>query len=549
MSLILAVGGFQDGNVAIIPRDSGRNPFVRVPSLLAKPFINRPGWELISLTMKGFSDKKGRTTAIPLNGFANEGWMPRASYPAMCKTMKHVLIILMAVLVGGRAVLVFSQESVQPTALDLAAAIQMALENHPSIEAARFREQASQERINQAFSGFLPRLDLNESFQRTNNPMYAFGTKLNQGEIAPEDFAPDRLNHPNGINNFGTSMALKWPIFDKGQTWHGWRQARLDKESTDLMAARTRQLVIADTAMAYLGLLMAAQRLELANETLKTARAHLRLVESRYERGFVVKSDVLQARVRIADVEQQIIDAEAEVTVGRARLNVAMGVLPDSHHQITGTLQPGGPLVRTLEDWVGEALAKRPDLKELEVQEGMSREETDKQRAANLPSLDLVSNYEINTESFENSADNYTIGAVLSFNLFSGFRDSSKAREAEASLREVMALRRNLRQQISMETRRAFVLAHSAWRRIQVAEATVDQAEEALRIISNRYSEGLLTILDLLNGELTLQQARTNRFRSIHDYQAARVQLALAVGLLDETFRLAGDQSSVISDQ
>jgi TolC family type I secretion outer membrane protein len=463
------------------------------------------------------------------------------SPPRKRKEMKLLLIIIVAVLAWGRPESGFSQERDQPPALDLARAIQTALENHPRIEAARFREQASEERVTQAFSGFLPRLDLNESFQRTNNPMFAFGTKLNQGEIALEDFAPDRLNDPAGINNFATSLALKWPIFDKGQTWHGWRQARLGKESTNLTAARTRQWVIADTALAYLGLLMAAQRLELANATLETARAHLRLVASRYERGFVVKSDVLQGQVRIADVEQQIIDAEADVAVGRARLNVAMGVLPDSVYQITGALDAGKPLARTLEDWVGEALAKRPDLKELEVQEGMSREETDKQRAANLPSLDLVSNYEINTESFERSADNYTIGAVLSFNLFSGYRDSSKIREAEASLREVMALQRHLKQQISMETRRAFFLADSAWRRIQVTEAAVDQAEEALRIISNRYGAGLLTILDLLNGELTLQQARTNRFRSIHDYQAARVQLALAVGLLDETFRLTGE--------
>ncbi len=259
------------------------------------------------------------------------------SPPRKHREMKLLLIITVAVLTWcelasppcGEAASGLSQEHGQPPALDLAKAIQTALQNHPRIEAARFREQASEERVTQSFSGFLPRLDLNESFQRTNNPMFAFGTKLNQGEIAPEDFDPDRLNHPDGINNFATSVAFKWPIFDKGQTWHGWRQARLGKESTDLMAARTRQLVIADTVMAYVGLLMARQRLALSNETLETAQAHLRLVASRYDRGFGVKSDVLQARVRIADVEQQIIDAETEVSVGQARLNGAMGVGPD----------------------------------------------------------------------------------------------------------------------------------------------------------------------------------------------------------------------------
>ena len=52
--------------------------------------------------------------------------------------------------------------------------------------------------------------------------------------------------------------------------------------------------------------------------------------------------------------------------------------------------------------------------------------------------------------------------------------------------------------------------------------------------MSNRYKNGLVTIVDLLDAELTLQQARTNHFRRLFDHQVARTKLALATGTLEE---------------
>jgi len=94
-----------------------------------------------------------------------------------------------------------------------------------------------------------------------------------------------------------------------------------------------------------------------------------------------------------------------------------------------------------------------------------------------------------------------------------------------------------LKQQVQVETRQAYLQADSSRRRIQVARLAVTQAEEALRIVRNRYKNGLFTIVDLLNSELALQQAQTNRLRAIHDYKVANANLLLAAGTLDENFQ------------
>jgi outer membrane protein len=55
--------------------------------------------------------------------------------------------------------------------------------------------------------------------------------------------------------------------------------------------------------------------------------------------------------------------------------------------------------------------------------------------------------------------------------------------------------------------------------------------------VRNRYENGLFTIVNLLDAEVSLQQAKTNYRRSLHDYKVAAAHLFLASGTMDETFR------------
>ena len=90
---------------------------------------------------------------------------------------------------------------------------------------------------------------------------------------------------------------------------------------------------------------------------------------------------------------------------------------------------------------------------------------------------------------------------------------------------------------IRVQTRQAFFQAQSAWGRIQVARAAVAQAEETLRIVRNRYQNGLLAIVSLLDAEVALRQSRMNHFRSLHDYKVAHALLEFAAGTINISFQ------------
>lgn len=420
-----------------------------------------------------------------------------------------------------------------PSALSLQQAVQIALGENPVLAAAKSQVEIAEQRVIQGRSGFLPRLNVSEGLQRTNNPTQVFSNKLNQENFTESDFAINRLNQPNAINDFATNFTATWPIYDGGRSWHGWQQAKIGKDASAYALERSRQQVIARTTAAYAGVLLAVENLAVVEAALKTAGANLSIASNRYGSGMAVKSDLLQAQVRQSDLEQQKLMAESQIEVGRSILNAAMGVPDQLRFELTDRLETPLSLDGTIESWLSISQDRRLDLKELNAREAMAKEEIEKAKAAYLPSLDLIGNYQIHTEDFDGSADNYSVGAVVSLNIFSGLETSAKVSEAQAAFRQVQALRRQMHSQVALEVRQTYVQAASAFQRISVARQMVVQAEESLRIVANRYATGLLTIVDMLTAETTLQQARTTFAQTLHDYSVGKTNLRLAAGVLD----------------
>ena len=424
-----------------------------------------------------------------------------------------------------------------PEPITLSEAIQMAVEKNPALQLAHYRVAASESQITQARAGLYPQVYLSETFNRTNNPMWAFGTRLNQQAITQADFAPSQLNDPKPISNFGTAVKMDWSIYNGGQTRIGINQAVQSREAAALAMKKIRQSVIAHTATAYVGLLLARKNLIVTRQALETAQAHLKMVQARVDSGFAVKSDLLRAKVRIAELNHAVLQADSRVKVAYADLVASMGGGGGRSFDPVSPLERCRKITRSEAEWIDLALANRPELGQLKFRENMAREEVARSRAAHFPTVNLVGTYEIDTEDFGDLADHYTVGAVMQMNLFSGRRISAKVVEAKAFLQQVRAEKNHLELNIDVQTRQAFFTAQSAWRQIEVAQSAVAQAEESLRIVRNRYRNGLITIVSLLDSEVALQKARTRHFRAMHDYKVARINLALAAGILDIDFK------------
>jgi outer membrane protein TolC len=446
-------------------------------------------------------------------------------------------LILLLFLLGATANPASAQGETGPSAdLALADAVKLALEKHPALRAAGHQAAAAAAGVNQARAGFLPRVDFSEGFTHSDNPVYAFGSLLNQGRFTSADFAVDRLNHPDPISNWRTNIGGTLPLFMGGRTVLGYQQAELGREAAERGRARIEQDVVFDVVRAYHGVLLAEEARATVEAAVRTAEANLSSAEARYESGVAVASDALAARVRLARLKEEAIAAANQVRLARASLNDAMGVPLGQAYRITGHLDLSPARYDRLEGLEALAREHRPDYRQAALEEARLEKEVQRRKGAFLPTMHLMGNYEINNHQFSSDGqDSWSVGVVLNLNLFSGGADHAGLVEAEANREHAAALRERLGSGIALEVREAFLALQTARERVVVARDAVLQAEESLRIVQDRYDAGLTTIVELLDSETALTATRTNLTRTLYDATVGQAKLDLSLGMLDRT--------------
>jgi outer membrane protein TolC len=278
-------------------------------------------------------------------------------------------------------------------------------------------------------------------------------------------------------------------------------------------------------------------RERLVRTSLETAQAHLSMIASRYRNGLVVKSDLLRAQVHVAELQQQLLDARSQVSISKAALSSSMGLDPESEVTPDAELNRSDPLSGDAASWTETALENRPDYLQIALLKRIGETEVRKAKSGHLPSVNLFGDYEVNSNTLDETKDNYTVGALLELPLFSGGNTMSKVRNAREMLRELQAVKREKELQIRVEAKKAYLQSQSAWKRIDVAEASILQAQQTVRILKNRYQNGLLPLVSLLDAELALQQSHTHHVQALHDFKIAVVELTLAAGTLNEHFK------------
>ena len=127
---------------------------------------------------------------------------------------------------------------------------------------------------------------------------------------------------------------------------------------------------------------------------------------------------------------------------------------------------------------------------------------------------------------------NWLMSVNMKWNLFNGFTDKARIAESGYLLKRARAEEQRTDSTVRMQVRRAYAGLRAAVQRIEVAKASVAEAEESLRITRNRYEAGFANITDLLRNETAVLQSRTRYLAAIHDQRVAATALEFAAGRL-----------------
>ncbi len=256
--------------------------------------------------------------------------------------------------------------------LTLAEAIARARARNPDAGSSAAAEREAAERVAQARAGYWPRVDVAESWQRGNQPVFVFGVLLAQGRFEAQNFALAALNHPDAVDNFRSAVSVEQTLFD-GTTRAQVTAAGIGHE----MAAASRLLVDHDLAMAvteaYGRVLVASSARRSADAAAETARADRELAANRRDAEVVTDADVLQLDVHVSRTREQQIRAMSDERVARGRLNQVMGEPLGEISLLESAAAAAVIDISDLAALEAEAIGKRPDIAIAALQERLAQ--------------------------------------------------------------------------------------------------------------------------------------------------------------------------------
>ena len=257
----------------------------------------------------------------------------------------------------------------------------------------------------------------------------------------------------------------------------------------------------------------------------------VRVTQARVTAGAAAEYDLLTAQTTLSNAQQQLSSARNTLTLAQVNLNNLLGVGAD---EVIGLQEPPPPpLTQTFSTplLTRTAFARRPELKQADNNVVIAQKLIKLAGASLMPSLSIVGsgNYSGNV-SGSSPHDTASLSAVLGIPLYDGGTTRAKIKEAQADLRSQEITRDQLRQNVTIEIRQALSNINDAQTRAASAGVGVTQATEAYRLATVRYQNGIGTILDEINAQAQLAQARTNLLNAQYDYQTSLAQLVRAIG-------------------
>jgi outer membrane protein TolC len=381
-------------------------------------------------------------------------------------------------------------------------------------------------------------VNIREAYVRSDNPVQVFSDKLTQQNFKTTDFEIHRLNYPTLHTNIKTQFILTQPLFNRGREFTDYKTAGFYEKMSAAAENQTRQKVLLEVQRSYLGWLLAMDAHKVLLKTVETAAANVKLTDSRFRAGTVLKSDVLQSQVHLASLQREELATKNKVAIECSNLNVAMGITPERQWQpvfpdfsVTGEQ-------KDLTYWNQTALERRPERTYIAMNREAARMGVKKNRMNFLPAINFNSIYEYDSEGMHGvNGDNVTVMVTAVFNIFNGLGDFAELKKAKAEELKALAMEKDVEQNIRNEVHKAWLNRTTAQEQVAVTEKAVSQAEEGLRIVRQRYKSGLTIITELLNSETALSRARLEHLQALYDYQMARAELKWAAGILHETER------------
>ena len=417
----------------------------------------------------------------------------------------------------------------EPAALSYEQAVRLAIENNlATLRANEQRNEARGEK-QQSLAPLLP-----------NISGVAYQANLTQNLVAL-GFQPGTIPGFNRtflgpFKNFDARLLLRQSIFDLSAI-RNYQAGSAAVHTAELQEALAREQVASGTGLIYLEALRADRAVVAAQANVELAQALFKLAQDQRNAGVATGVDVIRAQTRLA--EQQVALAQAQTSSEQARLNLqrVVGLPLGGALTLTDQLRFVEDPLPAVDVAVAQAGQDRREIQVAEEQNKVSQLELQSARAEYLPSLEVVGDYG-SSGITPNSFDLPTRRIALQLNVpvFNGGLTRGRVTVAQSRQRQRQLELANIRGQVEEDVRLALTTLRTAAVQVRAAEESVTLAQRELEMSRDRFQAGVADNLEVITAQTSLANAREAQVTALAQHNAARLNLAAALGRA-ETFR------------
>lgn len=432
---------------------------------------------------------------------------------------KKTLFLIPALLFG-----IFLQaQEVKPVAKEEVLA--EVIKNNRSLQISQQEFLAARAQYRQTNAVFLPNINVSHTGMTTNNPLMAFGSKLNQEIVTQSDFDPARLNNPDRIDNFATKLEVKQPLINLDGIYQR-GAAKKKMQATELKSERTTDYMLLEVEKAYMQLQLAYKAVTVLEQALETANANKKLADNNFKQGYLQKSDVLAVDVRVTEVNNRLQYARSNVKNASDYLQFLMGA------EENVVLMPSDSLTVQLAPGDAMSLSRdRADIQAMDLAAEARKKMYQADKMSFLPRLNAFGSYELyDDELFQGDANGYMAGIALTWDLFDGSKRFGKTQQSKAEYKKAQLEYEQHVSQSELELNKAKRALMDAENKLHLTKLAMEQSEEALRIRNNRFEQGLEKTTDLLMAETQFSEKRLEYYQTVYEYNYALEYLKFLAG-------------------
>ena len=408
------------------------------------------------------------------------------------------------------------KEDIDNHSLSLSDLIEIALCNNPTLNRSYMEAKASAASYGESLSTYFPSIT-GEADTGYNSSKIGGGSSQSSSDA-------------------GASISLSWLIYDFGGRQADVAITKKNLEAANFSHNQLMQDTIFSVINAYYNLLSARELLNSVMVNEEAFRKSYEVASKRYDLGLVRLSDKLQAETSYA--QSQLSTTEAFNSLAKTKGELAEILNLPAYTDLDleeVTIDPeAGKFSGEVEELIQEALAKRQDLKSQKASLEASKATLEKAKSGDYPSIYLTSGLGIN-DDFNENEQNYTgsIGIRLSVPLFTGFSNTYNITKQRYNYESAKARVSESESAVRLDVWQSYQNYNTGIKNYEITKKLFASAEENERVALGAYKAGKGNIIDLLNAQYKLAEARKEKTSAFYNLILTKNDLLRSIGSME----------------